>query len=286
MSAENPRGKGSAESSTDADDKEFSCPSCDDVFDSSKAMKLHHVNLHGESIAGVEYSCDWCEETFRIDPYRKERSNYICCSRKCSDKIQSKHYSGKNHGSWKGNKVEVDCAYCGDSKKVPPHRVENQERFYCGFDCFSNHGAPWMQGDNHPDWKERVTISCEQCGDDIEVPPVEVDKTRFCSKQCDLDWRSEEFSGDGNPSWKGGYERYYGPSWTEQRKEARKRDGYTCQCCFKQESEAGREHHVHHIIPFRKFDDHLKANDLSNLVTLCGKCHYKWEGLCLRPDTR
>ena len=37
--------------------------------------------------------------------------------------------------------------------------------------------------------------------------------------------------------------------------------------------------HVHHKIPFRKFDnDFVLANDLDNLETLCPKCHREEEG--------
>jgi diadenosine tetraphosphate (Ap4A) HIT family hydrolase len=44
-----------------------------------------------------------------------------------------------------------------------------------------------------------------------------------------------------------------------------KRDGYRCVNC----GQTGTELHVHHIIPRSEGG----TNDLSNLVTLCGKCH-------------
>jgi DEAD/DEAH box helicase domain-containing protein len=87
----------------------------------------------------------------------------------------------------------------------------------------------------------------------------------------------------------------YGPNWPAQRDRARARDGYHCQNCGAPEkghvlSKAGPEphrkaeglskrhaHHVHHKIPFRAFASYQQANQLSNLVTLCPRCHRRAE---------
>ncbi|MEI7988419.1 MAG: DEAD/DEAH box helicase [Chloroflexota bacterium] len=68
---------------------------------------------------------------------------------------------------------------------------------------------------------------------------------------------------------------YYGSNWDTQRNLARTRDMYRCQLCGK--PEITQAHHVHHKIPFRLFSDIQEANDLSNLITLCSKCHQKVE---------
>ncbi len=67
----------------------------------------------------------------------------------------------------------------------------------------------------------------------------------------------------------------YGPNWQAQRKRARTRDGYRCQIC--RTPEQGREHDVHHKIPFRRFDSYQQANRLTNLITLCRSCHRQAE---------
>jgi DEAD/DEAH box helicase domain-containing protein len=67
----------------------------------------------------------------------------------------------------------------------------------------------------------------------------------------------------------------YGPNWPTQRDRARARDGYRCQNCGAPEQ--GRAHHVHHKIPFRGFASYRQANQLSNLVTLCSRCHRRAE---------
>jgi DEAD/DEAH box helicase domain-containing protein len=67
----------------------------------------------------------------------------------------------------------------------------------------------------------------------------------------------------------------YGPGWPAQRDQARARDSYRCQSCGL--AEQGRAHHVHHKIPFRTFVSPQQANQLSNLVTLCPRCHRQAE---------
>ncbi len=83
----------------------------------------------------------------------------------------------------------------------------------------------------------------------------------------------------------------YGPDWPRIRERVRARDGYTCQVCGRPET--GRQHDVHHKVPFRMFMhgtptspdvgppnlDALRAqaNQLDNLVTLCPECHKQAE---------
>jgi DEAD/DEAH box helicase domain-containing protein len=67
----------------------------------------------------------------------------------------------------------------------------------------------------------------------------------------------------------------YGPNWAAQRDRVRARDGYRCQNCGVPESD--RAHDVHHKTPFRAFSSYRQANELSNLVTLCPRCHHRVE---------
>jgi DEAD/DEAH box helicase domain-containing protein len=81
----------------------------------------------------------------------------------------------------------------------------------------------------------------------------------------------------------------YGPEWSATRDAVRERDGYRCLGCGSLEM-AGRQHDVHHKIPFRAFvADEVRreglpaalawkvANRLENLVTLCRSCHHRAE---------
>jgi DEAD/DEAH box helicase domain-containing protein len=68
----------------------------------------------------------------------------------------------------------------------------------------------------------------------------------------------------------------YGPGWNKLREAVRRRDGYRCQVCGLPET-AGRQHDVHHRVPFRAFTEPIEANRPENLVTLCSACHRKVE---------
>jgi DEAD/DEAH box helicase domain-containing protein len=75
----------------------------------------------------------------------------------------------------------------------------------------------------------------------------------------------------------------YGPGWNRLREAVRARDGYRCQVCGAPEN--GRQHDVHHKIPFRAFPSaadevpgsYGEANRMDNLTTLCPACHRKAE---------
>lgn len=63
----------------------------------------------------------------------------------------------------------------------------------------------------------------------------------------------------------------YGPEWKKYKDLIRKRDNYTCQHCGIHEGDTA--HHVHHKKPIKLFDSIVAANNPSNLITLCPKCH-------------
>ena len=67
----------------------------------------------------------------------------------------------------------------------------------------------------------------------------------------------------------------YGPGWAKIRERVRARDGFKCQVCGAPEN--GRQHDVHHKIPFKAFTSREEANRLENLTTLCSSCHRKVE---------
>ncbi len=63
----------------------------------------------------------------------------------------------------------------------------------------------------------------------------------------------------------------------------RVRDGYRCTQCGAPE-QPGRQHDVHHLIPFRVFgyvpgvnEDYREANRLGNLTLVCHTCHQRLE---------
>lgn len=70
---------------------------------------------------------------------------------------------------------------------------------------------------------------------------------------------------------------YYGPNWRTQKRRARVRDQFRCTECGASEDDLGERLSVAHITPFRAFDlgCYLEANTLTNLRSLCRRCHIK-----------
>ena len=141
--------------------------------------------------------------------------------------------------------------------------------------------APRIDG-RYPAVPPQITV-CKICGKEIVVPAWKP-KHHFCSRICSYKWHSSNLVGSNNPNWRGGKlsKPQYGSTWSRQRRHARKRDNYTCQCCGITEHELGRQLDVHHIRSVRKFADPTEANDLANLVSLCRLCHRKIESKELR----
>ena len=72
------------------------CPTCErDDFRNERMVKIHHKKAHGESIAGVELTCDYCGETYRVPPSTAERGSRFC-SRECQTSKQSEEFAGEN----------------------------------------------------------------------------------------------------------------------------------------------------------------------------------------------
>lgn len=98
---------------------------------------------------------------------------------------------------------------------------------------------------------------------------------RFCGDVCRLRWFATAFVGEDSPQWRGGGIDYYGPTWDAARDAARERDGYVCQDCGVHEEDLSEQLSVAHLLAFRLFglQGHAQANALSNLRSLCRRCH-------------
>ncbi|MGV9141480.1 MAG: HNH endonuclease [Promethearchaeota archaeon] len=193
--------------------------------------------------------CNNCNDEFEYYP---TESNGKFCSKKC-------------YGKSKEDKVEVECEYCDDVFKITSKKSE--KRRFCSAECHKNYIK-----------KHRNEVECHQCGEKFSRKPYSVKRSNknFCSMECKNKYQSYIMSGERNPNWNGGYEPYYGANWIDVKKKIKERDRDKCCIC-------GDDNilHIHHIIPMRfyqsrkNFDDewYLKANDESNLITLCNSCH-------------
>lgn len=198
----------------------------------------------------VVQKCVICGKSFETMPCKTRKT----CSKSCMSKLLSKQNK-------QPPKTKI-CLYC---KKE--FEYKNNDRKYCSSECFYKH----MKELYVP-----LKLTCKNCGKGFE-------KTRtfkgqvYCSVKCMAEHyrKSGMWKGENSPSWKGGLckKDLYGNTWYRARKLARNRDKKTCRICQKTEAEIGMQMSVHHVRPFRLWESHVQANNLSNLVCLCRDCH-------------
>lgn len=234
----------------------------------------------------IECTCLHCKKVFYITPSMAKAGYGKCCSIECRNSLR----------------VERTCLHCGKIFSVPRCRIKQGGCNYCSDECyqakrtalidctcptcgklFSVKQFEIAKGRRYCSRKcreiDQITLleaTCVQCGKSFIRSRNQVIKGRakFCSREChDLSQR-----GSGSIKWRGGSIRYYGPNWYAQRKAAYSRDGGICQICHHKPKKGERICHVHHIKKIRYFNgDYEAANDLSNLITLCWRCHPKAE---------
>lgn len=211
--------------------------------------------------------CSFCGNTLKRKPSEIRKKSF--CNHECKKRYQLANGHLINQHLRKD--VTILCQSCGGEFIVPKNREKTAK--YCSRNCLGK--ANGKRGKEQ--YKKRVKVYCANCQTGFEKKPSTVKELNFCSIECMGTYYSESkmFAGENSGTWAGGDIDYYGPNWLSQRRMARKRDNYTCQDCGIKEEEYGSELSVHHLMPFRDFNgDWKKANELSNLITLCEyPCH-------------
>lgn len=183
--------------------------------------------------------------------------------------------------------IVVSCEVCSKEFKRNSSAVRVNMHQFCSRQCYyewkrihpntENFGER-PRGKDHYLWKEKINVNCAFCSKEFKTYPYRRNEgVKYCSLKCYWNGLLGRFRGKNSPSWKGGYEWYYGPNWYDQRRKALEHDHHTCQQCGAPEN--GRRHDAHHIVPFREFglDRYEEANRLENLITVCRPCHMRLE---------
>lgn len=236
------------------------CPICGQEFYNSanKVICCSRACAAKRQTVRGERPCAVCGTMFRPSTKRS-----TTCSVACRGIAQRKE----------GSRSTFVCDWCGKDFEEWTYRKPR----FCSRQC----NAEWSSRQPKPTTRRPehfVTICCEQCGKDyvVHISQVEYRNSRFCSKPCRARWVSENVVGENHPRYIGGT-RFpdRGASWSAQRKKAFKRDGGKCRICGRKAKKSEkRVVDVHHITPYREFNgDHITANDLLNLITLCRRCH-------------
>lgn len=199
--------------------------------------------IPGARAKGETRTCRICRQPFYLPPSRA-KDNAECCSKKCMGAARTLAPE-KKAGEIRS------CATCHESFFVwnaDLRRSDQRANLYCSHKCRPGHptGAAGSE------------------------------RTRAMGMA-----NVGKFRGPLSARYRGGRGRKpdYGPNWYLQAKAARERDGHKCQDCGAIRPDGIRKQHdVHHLIPLRKSaGDFETANALSNLITLCQRCHKRWE---------
>ncbi len=197
----------------------------------------------------VARKCENCGKEFYIKDILLKFGAGKVCSKKCQIEKRT-------------TKIKTTCKICGKFFYSQPYRFGKERGKYCSKEC------------QHQSMKKVIELICQTCGCSFYKKPNQ-SHIKFCSRKCS----GLSIRGKNHPMYiEGTPVKNYGGNWDRQRKLAEKRDNYKCVACGKSKNELPpRTLHVHHKIRRRYFTDEEKANDLSNLVTLCIACHRKAE---------
>lgn len=234
------------------------CPTCGrNDFASERGVKLHHARSHDEPLRD-ELECETCDSTFKVYPSHSDRRRF--CSQECENEWKSMEYRTEPE--------TYTCEQCGDTFERRGSRVEPKR--FCSRDCLYKWRSERPAKDD-PRYS-RFELECEVCDETFEVWPSDSDARRTCSMKCTAELRSEEYSGEGNPKWRGGKSVYDAvkrqlSNWQRARRQHR---GEKCEMCG-----ATDELHLHHVVPILSGG----TNEPWNLMTLCAQCHPKAESV-------
>ena len=151
------------------------------------------------------------------------------------------------------SKLELKCEYCGISFLRQRSNVKQTKSNFCSKKCFSDS----RKG--------------------INPFPEKKHERHFCNSKCSGKWKSIHILAEKSSNWKDGSyitiaKQLSSNKWANIRKSVIRLDNNKCALC---KSDIKLE--VHHII--RKGKNPALIFDITNLVTLCKKCHCGINGL-------
>lgn len=109
----------------------------------------------------------------------------------------------KHHDENQRDKVEIECANCGESFKRAPSNAEKSQYSYCSKQCEWDHKGERYSGKNNP-VSTLQEVECDNCGETILRPnwKIERNEIHVCDRDCYSEWCSDHRRGEDHPAWK------------------------------------------------------------------------------------
>ncbi len=208
--------------------------------------------------AKITKICDECGQEFTVykSELKRKYNRGKFCSMKCYNNNIIKTKSRQN-------RVILICKQCGKSYEVYKHKELTSH--YCSYECRNMWRHENLIGKNHWQYKDKIPIKCEICGDIFYVNEYKVkhQNPKYCSYECH--GKSKVITGSR-------YGSYCEKFNNDFKKRVKAFFGNKCIVCGKH-TDNGKGLHVHHI----HYDKKSCCNDESKrkFALLCSSCHAK-----------
>lgn len=185
--------------------------------------------------------------------------------------------------------ANTECDICGTEFYKRPKDKEKTDSDFCSQECMAENRSNRYAGSKNPNYSGGMeTTECENCGESFQHKKSVT--RRYCDRKC----MGEGYTGGPHSRVEEDNVRYYGPNWQAKRRQRVIEDCGRCVICGMSDSahhkNIGTGLHVHHVKPIANYQnengtvDWVEANKIENLITMCWKCHQKWEGVPVVPQ--
>lgn len=129
--------------------------------------------------------CLNCNKEFNRKPSQVSRAKRHFCSRECKNKYLDKYHM-----------VVCNCHQCKKDFKIKKAHYQrfldgNIKNLFCSKECKANYETTFKQEDHFN--YNRIDVICKWCGKNYSVIPSQLNRTHFCSKECQLQWTKEVY---------------------------------------------------------------------------------------------
>lgn len=101
----------------------------------------------------------------------------------------------------KKESIVKECEICGSEMELVP---SNKEQRFCSHECFGEYRKGMYTGQEHPNYAEKTTVKCDNCGSELERKQwrLEYYNRHYCDRECQSEWMEENYTKEGNPRWR------------------------------------------------------------------------------------